>query len=242
MAKATEEQLAEARRILTILADAYPLKADNKIGIISHPLTSFGVYMDAEQHLVQITPENEVEAKAFLIDRITERPQSITSIILRCHKPYWVTLASHMRRLITDEREWGTLVKYVWINTEFPHQTPTEELLALFEGVRKDFLMEELDYADYEKLPEEMTVYRGLQGPKAKVRGLSWTLDPAVASWFAQRFNKAGRVFEARIRKKDVLFFTDACGEKEVVLNPRKLRSVKAVEPVAPVRPSGDDS
>jgi hypothetical protein len=79
-------------------------------------------------------------------------------------------------------------------------------------------------------LPEgdPLTVYRGVAGDGTwrKVRGLSWTLDPDLACWFACRredlVNPA--VMVATIRRSSVWFYSNGRDEQEVVVRPSRCR------------------
>ena len=73
-----------------------------------------------------------------------------------------------------------------------------------------------------EDLPETITVYRGLQR-NASTEALSWTLDKNVAEWFANRFDNNGEVIKATINKKYIFAYINGRGEKEVVLDYKKL-------------------
>jgi 5-methylcytosine-specific restriction endonuclease McrA len=222
------------RRLLGELSDRYSMER-REFGIISHPLTSFGVIIDEKKGLVNITKENEVWTRAWLLDNIVNNASSVSAVVYRCNKPYWIQIATMLRPVVPEE-EWPGLAKGVWTATEFPHQQTNAVLITLFKGVPPALLMDERDYMAYERLPKNITVYRGLQGKRARVDGLSWTLDLNTASWFANRFGQHGQVFKAVIPKKEVFFFTNARGEQEVVLDPRELRKVVEVEPVLPVR------
>jgi hypothetical protein len=84
----------------------------------------------------------------------------------------------------------------------------------------------------FETLPPLVQVFRGCSAPR--VRGISWTVDRAVAEEFA-RGHRGGRVHEpvvasALIPKEHIFFVSDERQEKEVVLNPRRLREV-IIEP-----------
>jgi len=224
------------RRLLKELSDRYSMARDPEFGIISHPLTNYGMILDEGKRLVAINPENEAWARAWLLDSVTNNAGSVSGVVFRCHTPYRIQIAVLLRHVVPEE-EWPSLAHDVWTQTEFPHQQKNEVLIKLFEKVPPALLMDERDYAAYERLPKNITVYRGLQGKRARVEGLSWTLDLGIASWFANRFGQHGQVFKAVIPKKDVFFFTNARGEREVVLDPRELRKVGEVEPVAPEQP-----
>lgn len=65
-------------------------------------------------------------------------------------------------------------------------------------------------------LPEEFTVYRA-----GHATGMSWSLDRDVAEWFDTRTQKLGgtsEMHERRIKRGDVLFYTNDRQEQEIVL------------------------
>ena len=84
-------------------------------------------------------------------------------------------------------------------------------------------------------LPEQITVYRGYSEENVKAgmtkrRGLSWTTDYGKALWFASRFNHPPIVLQATAPKELIYMYTDVRGEKEVVINPKKLVSIRKVD------------
>ena len=86
----------------------------------------------------------------------------------------------------------------------------------------------------FEALPPQVQVFRGCSAPR--VRAVAWTTDRAVAEDFA-RGHRGIRVPDpvvasAIIPKKHIFFVTDEREEKEIVLNPRRLRNI-VVEPFA---------
>jgi hypothetical protein len=84
----------------------------------------------------------------------------------------------------------------------------------------------------FDALPDEITVFRGCS--RSRVRGVAWTTDRRVAEGFAHghRFIRVPDpvVASAIIPKEHIFFWTDERNEKEVVLEPRRLRKL-AVEP-----------
>ena len=81
--------------------------------------------------------------------------------------------------------------------------------------------------ANYTPLPKEWVadlpdgefrIYRG-----GTPDGFSWSLDKGIAKWFATRFKRTGiadKVYTMLITKAEVLWYTDARNEQEVVLIP----------------------
>jgi hypothetical protein len=76
--------------------------------------------------------------------------------------------------------------------------------------------------------PAEITVYRGCQA--GRERGLSWTFDQSIATGFAhgKRFpNRNPTLVTAVIPKQHVFAVILDRSEKEIVLDPRRLRRVR---------------
>jgi hypothetical protein len=78
------------------------------------------------------------------------------------------------------------------------------------------------DLAAFRALPNNFEVFRGIQGQKRPSR--SWTLSREVAKFFTTYFFGAGygserpRVVSRIVTKGDVLFYTNAREEQEIVL------------------------
>lgn len=109
------------------------------------------------------------------------------------------------------------IVEYVWTDSEDPCVNLEVwkyifnycEELGVLEDSKKD-------------LPEKFTIYRGTRAG-VEDNGISWTLDASVAKMFSERFytkrtDKQPIVKVKEVKKEDIFLFTDARGEKEVIL------------------------
>lgn len=109
------------------------------------------------------------------------------------------------------------IVEYVWTDSEDPCVNLEVwkyifnycEELGVLEDSKKD-------------LPDKFTIYRGTRAD-IEDTGISWTLDASVAKMFSERFytkrtNKQPIVKIKEVKKEDIFLFTDARGEKEVIL------------------------
>ena len=115
--------------------------------------------------------------------------------------------------------------------TPEPTAIPALASLSIPEGTTPtiDGVMDEEEWKTFQSLPEEITIYRGRQAKKAKIRGLSWTIDKKQAEWFALRWkNDEGELYSAVINKKDVFAYFSQ--EKEIVVNPGKIKKLKKIE------------
>lgn len=124
------------------------------------------------------------------------------------------------------------LLSNAWVTEENPNQDSNVSVATAtrwFKKANKRVLMTEDDYAVYESLEDEFTVYRGVavgRNPK----GLSWTKNLEKAEWFANRFNngdKVGYVQAATARKENVLAYFNTRGEDEIVINVKDLVDVR---------------
>ncbi|MBR3791739.1 MAG: hypothetical protein IKK18_03470, partial [Clostridia bacterium] len=76
--------------------------------------------------------------------------------------------------------------------------------------------------------PDVITVYRGVTSyNNKKIKVLSWTIDPEVAKWFANRYQQQGQVYTATISKKHILAYFGGRNEAEVIVDPSKLNDIK---------------
>lgn len=84
----------------------------------------------------------------------------------------------------------------------------------------KDYLSEE-DYNIWKTLPEYVEVYRGCDkeelGELGVPLGISYTLSPKVAEWFAER-RENGCVVKATVPKECIKCYCNSRKEEEVII------------------------
>lgn len=89
---------------------------------------------------------------------------------------------------------------------------PKETLLKAYEGLKFTDVMYEEEYAEWEKLPDIITLYRGTPVMEYPPR-ISWSLDESVARKYSQ-----GQMYKAIIPKDNIMgFYTKNTYEKEVI-------------------------
>ena len=75
----------------------------------------------------------------------------------------------------------------------------------------------------WDKLPDPLTVYRGIDAEYGDANGLAWTLSLERARWFSHygvQGDSGGEVYRTEICKADVLGYFTGRSEEEIVLNP----------------------
>jgi hypothetical protein len=137
---------------------------------------------------------------------------------------FWLMLASPPLRCLKIFCGWGNMCDAPW---------PWRSYLAgeLRRALRQVSLREALEPSDlafYDALPATIAVWRGCA--RGRERGLSWTVDRAVAEGFARGkrcINRDPTLVRADIPRQHVFaVFTDR-NEQEVVLDPRRLRRLE---------------
>lgn len=88
----------------------------------------------------------------------------------------------------------------------------------------RQMIMDEDDLAKYNALPETFEIYRGCMSKNKN--GMSWSLDPAKAEWFAKRLSKKQPlVITGTVSKADVIAYFGGRQEQEIVVDPRKVKN-----------------
>ena len=202
--------------------------------IVHHPFASSGFMMlPGTNEILDITASMESREKwrDYLGKKIDEA-KSAYEIFLMLNKTYALTFIKYAKDGLSAA-EFSEILADAWIKAEAPNMdvnVSKTELVGLFNQADKQSLMTEDEQKRFADLTETVTVYRGVTSYNAKnVRALSWTLDRSKAEWFAHRFGEDGKVYQAQIKKADILAIFTSRNESEVVLNPRKLQQLKAV-------------
>lgn len=133
--------------------------------------------------------------------------------------------------------EFWKLLNEVWIDTEtiFLNFRTWYHLFTAATPQECSAFMTDEDKAEFAKLPDEFTIYRGYRPDLGNRDGLSWTLDRELAQRFGNRAwtsltidkpltdpRNPGRVAERRVKKREVFAFLTGREEAEVILLPRR--------------------
>ena len=144
-------------------------------------------------------------------------------------------------------KEYWTLLREIWIDTEGPGVNQ-DIWLELFNRPypkrRKMMTGKERRTLANEGRSGELNIYRGyvdgldsedseyIEEDRDRESGISWPLDYNKAEWFARRFLAGGTgygvVAEAICNPKDVIAYFESRGEKEIVIDPSKVRILRS--------------
>lgn len=203
--------------------------------IAQHPFTNSGTYywQDENGDYQNGTLEEGTVAydkwKAQYMSLI-DRAETVYEISFILNKPWRLFFIKLIQPYLSTE-DFTILLKGAFMESEQPNMDPnvsTTELKNYFKKCDKDALMEEDELEVYNSLPDTVTVYRGVTSyNNKKLKVLSWTTNPEVAKWFANRYQQKGQVYTATISKKHIFAYFGGRNEAEVIVDPSKLKDIK---------------
>lgn len=208
--------------------DLVPYLAESDVlgEVLKAPLVFMVPYLPAMAHLA-----NEMfRAKTEGIRRAEARG-NWRRIVWLYEKPYRLQVFLAFCERLSDQEYWEALGS-IWIETENLHADQEQWLQALtaVRAGRARWLMDEADRARLAKLGEEVAIYRGFARP-GSYRAPSWSLSRPKAEWFANRAaltspDRQGYLATTTLPKSQVLAYTNARNEREIIIHPATLRSV----------------
>lgn len=123
-----------------------------------------------------------------------------------------------------DNHDLGSILSNIWQSLEntnnVQHVISDKQLISLFKRADKTTLMNEEELEEYNSLPNEITLYRGVTSYNNKnEKALSWTPIYDTAKWFANRFDThTGEIWTITIPRDRVLCIFNG-REQEVIVN-----------------------
>lgn len=116
----------------------------------------------------------------------------------------------------------ASIVADIWIDSENPYiNYDVWYSLFCFYG---NHLMSKNEKIYYDKLPEKITVYHGIEGENDPY--IAWTLSEKVANFFAKRFSDSSRgVVTEVIPKSKAVAYLNNRHEEEILILDKKIRT-----------------
>jgi len=149
-----------------------------------------------------------------------------------------------------DDAEYWDLLHSLWVDTENPWQWTDEDpwtgetidwVRVFFVGGldepdyvgvfgdrpgRYEHFMDDVDKRAFDVLDDEILIYRGYID-RASPDGWSWTTDHLIGLWFSRRFANDDvtrqHLVVGKVRKDDVIAYSQGRGESEVIVDPAKV-------------------
>ena len=203
--------------------------------VAQHPFTNTGSFWwqneDGEYQNGILERGTEAYKKwKELFTKAINDADSVYQIYFLLNKP-WAMYFIRLVEPFLSVEDFTNLLKDAFTEMEQPNMDPNVSVTQLknyFKKCDKNALMEEEELEVYNSLPDIVTVYRGVTSyNNKKIKVLSWTIDPDVAKWFANRYEEHGQVYVATISKKHILAYFGGRSEHEVIVDPSKLKDIK---------------
>lgn len=201
--------------------------------IVSHPFFNNFIFpkRNINDGFYNLTNIQELNEARKIVEEDIAKVDKYTTYLMMMSKPYLAAFFKYTKDYVSEE-DYNSFLAGMWTMVEFVNNDANispNQFVSIFKKTKKELLMEEDELFAYNNLEDKLTVYRGVK-PKSSTKALSWTTDIKVAQWFADRWEKNGKVYKAQIDKKYVFAYFLGRGESEVVLDYHKLENVEEVK------------
>jgi hypothetical protein len=212
MSKTTEELFAQliSESTVELHPDLQPYLEDGVLGPqLRHPLV-YAVPLWTKAHANYMYEQKKKDLEKAIAEK------KYSQIIFLHERPYRLEAFIQIAKDLPDSKYWSLLAS-IWTDTENGWQN-LNEWRALFSADRpaRGHLMDENEHFTLGNLPETVEIYRGCQ-EGINEDGLSWTLDPEKAKFFAERFGKPGKVLKKTVNKAQIVALFQGRNEAEVI-------------------------
>lgn len=230
--------LPELKHLAKSLLYMEPEQTEFSPIVVHHPFTTSGIVglKDAAGNLrIGNIVESIEDRKQWQkqIEKIIDGSKNALSIYHLIEKPYVLGFLKYAAQSLS-RADYSSILADAWIRSEQPNHDPNlpqSRLLAMFRAADPKLLMDDEDREMLDSLGEMVTVYRGVHSAKSDgVHAMSWTLDKDTAAWFAGRYGRRGKVFEAKVEKKHICALFLGRNESEVIVDPRYLTDITQVQ------------
>ncbi len=146
-------------------------------------------------------------------------------------RPYRINALMKIEAHLSDPEFWKLLAN-TWIDSENIREC-YRQWMSLWHSRRPgraEHVMEEEERSALAAMPDPLVIFRGV-GNRAGVKGLSWTLDPAIARRLGSRYgvgNTGSTMIVARgvVQKHHVLAYFSGRNEEEIVVIPGHVHAI----------------
>ena len=201
--------------------------------IVSHPFFNNTIFpkKNINDGFYNLSNTLELNEARKIVEEDIAKVDKYNTYLIMISKPYLAAFFKYTKDYVSEE-DYNSFLSGMWTMVEFVNNDANispNQFVSIFKKTKKELLMEEDELLAYNKLDDKLTVYRGVK-PKSSTKALSWTTDIKTAQWFADRWEKNGKVYKAQIDKKYVFAYFLGRGEFEVVLDYHKLENVEEVK------------
>lgn len=205
--------------------------------LVTHPIFEYDCFTyqtkTGDLKLLRLSDSNDLEKIREIVKDRIDKCDSVNSVYCMIRKSYRLAFLKHVKSYLS-KNDFTYLLSDAWVSSENPNQDLNCSIGLLtkwFKESDKSILMSDEDYNYYNKLPNEITIYRWVS-VGSNPNGLSWTDNIETAKWFAHRFDnddKKGYIQKGIINKKNVLAYFNSRNENELICNVKNIMNIKIV-------------
>jgi hypothetical protein len=194
MSKTTD--LDSIKTIAISFLNLEPIQDEKFSFIIHHPFFQSDIFYTSNTTVVNIIEDIQgLEEARTILSHIIDHADNVDKLVELVCKPYRLTFYKYINSFLSDI-DYGELLKYIWICSENPNQDVNcslSEIKEWFRSADKKCLMSDFEYAKYSSMQamDKIKIYRGVAVNRNN-KGISWTTDKNIATWYAKRFDKKG--------------------------------------------------
>lgn len=194
-------------------------------GIVIHPfLNSSEIFIDG--NYINILDKENYDKWITHFGKIVDKSDLIRLYML-WRDPWKLTFMKYCGEYLS-EKDYAKFLADAWVTEENPNMdcnVSRQEVIRMFRSCKKEYLMEQDDLLYYNKLPQEIELYRGVSKGRIKL-GLSWTDDKEKAIWFMNRWeDNKNCLLKVKANKKDIIAYFNTRNESECLLDVFKYRN-----------------
>lgn len=235
--------LEACKRIASLMVNVEPTPNPKMpYMLVIHPYTSYRQVTyhtgDKNDPIKMIDIIDDLDGRTLWQDKLQkliEEAKDIYHVLCIMNGPYMMNYLRLISKNIYDKKTLADLLKYCWTSQEFPNWNERGHALrtcmSLFKKVRT-YIMDEDEQQVFDKLPDEITIYRGqFNVNKDKpYPALSWTPNPDRAFWFIQhRYTPNGIFYKGTIKKEHAICYLNNRGEEELIVDYTKIENIEEV-------------
>lgn len=213
------------------------------LNIVHHPFWDSDVitwkYSDEKFEFYYILEDPEgLAISRERMKKILDAATTIDDILPRIKDRYLLVFL-HLIERYMSRSDFVRVLRDIWTTVDIinivGNPYSIQDLVNIVRSCNLLDIMDEEDYNFYQRLPEELTIYRGfIKYSEEDIYHISWTLDLDVAiSTVKQLYENTIEVcvaYEAKINKKDVLAYFSDRNDSTILVDPDALYDVKEIE------------
>lgn len=201
--------------------------------VVMHPIFESAIIVN-KRHEVFNALDDKEKYKEHLkdVEQDIKNQKNLKDIVWKIRKSYRLTYIYYLHKYFrVDKKVCANLLAHQWTLIEtltYDVNVKPSQVLNLIKCADKDELMEKDEQETLDKMDDEIIIYRGAR-TKNGWKACSWTLEQKQGEWFANRYNKQGYTFKAKIKKKDVIAYISSRSEKEIIADYNKIYDVEVL-------------